>query len=166
MVAFAGVWLLLVIQRLAEVARARRHTRRLLERGAYEFAPGHYPVMVAVHTGWFACWLAEALLRGVAWQPAWLAPALAGQGLRWWAQTTLGERWTTRILILPREQPVISGPFRFLRHPNYVGVVLELAAFPLLFGAWRTALLFTLANAILLRWRIMMEERAWNPSGD
>ena len=166
MVAFAWLWGLLVAQRLAEVARARRHTRRLLQRGAREYAPGHYPIMVALHCAWFAGWLAEVLIWGAHWQTAWLAPALAGQGLRWWAQNTLGERWTTRILVIPQEQPVSGGPFRFLRHPNYIGVVLELGSFPMLLGAWRSALVFSLANAILMRWRITMEEQAWKQSGN
>jgi methyltransferase len=122
--------------------------------------------MVAVHTVWFAGWLTEVLIWGTHWHLAWLAPAVAGQGLRWWAQTTLGERWTTRILVLSQEQAVRSGPFRFLRHPNYVGVVLELGSFPMLSGSWRTALCISLANAALLRWRISMEEKAWKRSGD
>lgn len=165
MVTFALVWLALVGQRLAEVARAGRNTRRLLQQGAREFAPGHYPLMVALHTAWFGAWLLEVMWYGARWQPRWLAPALAGQALRWWAQSALGARWTTRILVIPGEEPVREGPFQWFSHPNYVGVVLELLAFPWLFGAWRTALGISLANALLLAWRITMEERAWKTSG-
>lgn len=161
-----AVWGFLVWQRVAEVARARRHTRKLLAQGGREFASGHYPVMVLIHTLWFAGWLAESWTFGVSWHPLWLAPALLGQFLRVWAQSTLGPRWTTRVIVVAGEQPVRRGPFRFLRHPNYVGVVLELFAFPLLFGSWRTALLASLANAALLKWRIRCEEKAWIQFGN
>lgn len=160
------VWSFLVWQRLAEVARAQRHTRALLEQGGREFASGHYPLMVLIHTLWFAGWLFESFAFGVSWNPVWLLPALLGQFLRVWAQSTLGPRWTTRVIVVPGEQPVNRGPFRFLRHPNYVGVVLELFAFPLLFGSWRTALVGSLANAALLKWRIRCEEKAWIQFGN
>lgn len=165
MVTFALFWLALIAQRLAEVDRARRNTERLRKLGGREFASGHYPLMVALHTAWFAAWLAEVIQYGPHWQSQWLGLALVGQGLRWWAQSVLGQRWTTRIIVIPGEKPVTDGPFRWCPHPNYLGVVLELLAFPLLFGAWRTALAFSLANAFLLQWRITMEERAWKTSG-
>ena len=165
MVNFLVFWLLLVLQRLAEVRRARHNTRKLLKEGAREFAPRHYPVMVCIHVLWFAAWLLEVIHQGVTWNPNWLVPALAGQALRAWAQRSLGPRWTTRILVFRHEQPMEHGPFRFLRHPNYVGVVLELLSFPLLFGAWRTALVATLANGLLLGWRIRMEDKAWKTFG-
>lgn len=165
MVNLLAIWLLLVFQRLAEVRQARHNTRKLLREGAQEFAARHYPVMVLIHTLWFAGWLVESIAHGPLWNAGWLIPALAGQALRAWAQRTLGQRWTTRILIFRHEQPVQHGPFRFLRHPNYVGVVLELLSFPLLFGAWRTALLTSLANGLLLWWRTRMEEKAWQTFG-
>ena len=150
---------------MAEVRRAGENTRKLLLQGARQFAPGHYPLMVLLHTTWFGTWLWEVCHYGAGWNPGWLAPALAGQLLRAWAQQTLGERWTTRILVIPQEQPVLQGPFRWLRHPNYVGVVLELLSFPMLFGAWRCAIATSLANGLLLGWRIRMEEQAWKTSG-
>lgn len=166
---FAVIWTALVVQRLAEVRRAKGNTQRLLDGGAREFSSGHYPVMVGLHAAWFACWLVEVVSGGRALlQQAWLAPALMGQALRWWAQNTLGPRWTTRILVVPGEHRVQAGPYRFLPHPNYLGVVLELLAFPMLFNAWRTALAFTLANLALLSWRIRCEEKAlqqWTQSG-
>ncbi len=165
MVTFLSLWLLLVLQRLAEVRRAGQNTRRLLREGAREFAPRHYPVMVLIHFLWFAGWLWEVVVHGARWDARWLIPALAGQLLRAWAQQVLGPRWTTRILVFRHEQPVHHGPFRYLKHPNYWGVVLELLSFPLVFGAWRTALLISLANAGLLHWRIRMEEQAWKTFG-
>ncbi len=165
MVNLLTFWLLLVLQRLAELRQARHNSRKLLREGAQEFAARHYPAMVLVHFCWFAGLLIEGVAVGPQWKPWWLIPALLGQALRAWAQRTLGPRWTTRILIFRHEQPVQHGPFRFLRHPNYVGVVLELLSFPLLFGAWRTALLISLANALLLWWRIRMEEKAWQTFG-
>lgn len=165
MVNFLIFWVILVLQRLAEVRQARRNTSKLLREGAQEFAPGHYPLMVLIHGLWFTGWLLEVLVQGADWDGRWLLPALAGQALRAWTRHTLGERWTTRILIFQHEQPARTGPFRFLRHPNYVGVILELLSFPLLFGAWRTSLLISLANAWLLHWRIRMEERAWKTFG-
>jgi methyltransferase len=165
MVTFGLLWLALVLQRLAEVARAGQNTRKLLQEGAREFAPGHYPVMVLVHVGWFGAWLYEVLRFGPSWHPLWLVPALAGQMLRAWAQSTMGSRWTTRILVFRQEQAVNQGPFRYFRHPNYLGVVLELFSFPMLFGAWRSALGASLANGLLLSWRIRMEEQAWKTFG-
>jgi len=166
MVAMLCVWGFLVWQRLAEVARAQRHTKALLAQGGREFASGHYPIMVLIHTLWFTGWLAESFAFGVNWNPVWLLPALLGQFLRVWAQSTLGPRWTTRVIVVPGEQPVTRGPFRFLRHPNYVGVTLELFAFPLLFGSWRTAIVCSLANAALLKWRVRCEEKAWTQFGN
>jgi methyltransferase len=89
-----------------------------------------------------------------------LAGALLAQGLRWWAIGTLGERWCTRVIVLPGSTPVTRGPYRFLKHPNYLAVVLEMALVPLAFGAWRTALAFSAGNAVLLAVRIRAEERA------
>lgn len=166
MVSFLAIWGYLVFQRLAEVRRARQNTRKLLQQGASEFAPRHYPIMVLIHVLWFAAWLSEVMVYGAVWDGRWLVPALAGQALRAWAQHTLGERWTTRILVFRHEQAVQHGPFLYLRHPNYWGVILELLSFPLLFGAWRTSLLISLANALLLRWRIRMEEQAWKTFGN
>lgn len=165
MVTFGLLWLTLVLQRLVEVVRAGQNTRKLLQEGAREFAPGHYPVMVLVHVAWFGGWLYEVLRFGADWHPLWLIPALAGQALRAWAQSTMGARWTTRILVFRQEQAVSRGPFRYFRHPNYLGVVLELLSFPMLFGAWRCALGASLANAVLLGWRIRMEEQAWKTFG-
>jgi methyltransferase len=156
---------LIALQRLAETRRSKRHQDALLQRGAQEFGAAHYPVMVVLHGSWlFAC-AAEAWWW-VSEPPSWLwvVPALlglvAGQTLRILAMQALGERWTTRVIVLPGEPLVTGGVFTVFRHPNYVGVVLEIAALPLVFGCWRTALFYTVANAFLLRHRRVIEEEA------
>lgn len=151
------------LERGLELALSTRNARRALSRGAVEAGRGHYPAMVLFHALFLVACAAEALVFPAAppaW--AWLAVllALAGQALRWWSVAALGERWNTRILVLPASSPVKRGPYRWLRHPNYVAVVVEIAALPLAFGSWRTALAFSLGNAALLAVRIPAEERA------
>jgi methyltransferase len=149
------------LQRLAELVIARRNTSRLLARGAYEVAPGHYPLIVAVHAGWLAAlwWLAPGRPVNL----ALLAVFILLQLGRVWVLRTLGERWTTRIIILPGAPLVTGGPFRFLSHPNYTVVVLEIAVLPLAFGLWEVALVFSLLNAAVLAIRIRAEEQALAP---
>ena len=147
-----------------ELVIAERHRRRLLAKGAVETGAGHYPWMVGLHAAWLAAAPAEVWLLDRPFLP-WLAfPMLAlfalATALRWWVIAALGERWTTRILVLPEAPLVTGGPYRFLRHPNYLAVVLELAALPLVHTAWLTALLASAANAALLAVRITVEERA------
>jgi methyltransferase len=158
--AFLG---LLALERFAEVAVSSRHARRLLARGGLEVGRGHYRPMVVFHAAFLAACLGEALLwpdppPAAAWLP--LGGALLAQGLRWWAIAVLGERWSTRVIVLPGAPPVTGGPYRFLKHPNYLAVVLEMACVPLAFGSWRSALLFSLGNAWLLAVRIRAEEGA------
>jgi methyltransferase len=155
--------LYLALERVAELALSRAHTRRLLARGAVESAPGHYPLLVVLHLLWPLALIAELLWGGArpgraAW--AWLALFGVAQLLRASSIAALGERWTVRVLAVPGEPPVRSGIYRWLRHPNYLAVVIELAAAPLMFGAWRTALGATLANLVALAIRIPAEERA------
>ena len=154
---------LFALERGAELALSTRNARRALARGAVEAGRGHYPAMVIFHALFLVACAAEALAFPApppAW--AWLAAllALAAQGLRWWSVASLGERWNTRILVLPGVPPVQRGPYRWLRHPNYVAVAVELGALPLAFGSWRTALAFSLGNVALLAVRIPAEERA------
>ena len=145
----------ITIQRLAELAIARRNTRRLLAQGAFEIGAGHYPLIVLLHAAWL----------GGLWFLAWdrpvnlplLAVYLVLQALRLWVLLTLGERWTTRVIILPGAPLVTGGPFRFLSHPNYAVVVAEIAVGPLAFGLVGYALIFSVLNALILWLRLSVE---------
>jgi methyltransferase len=158
----AGVCLV-AIQRLLELRYSRRNERRLRARGAVERGAGHYPVMVVIHTLWLVSTLLEGLLRGPvipAWWPLPLAAFLLVQPLRYWAILSLGAYWNVRVLAVPGEKLVRRGPYRYFPHPNYVVVAVEVLAFPLIFGAWITALVFSLLNAAFLFVRIRTENRA------
>ena len=166
----AGVWLwggllgLIIVQRATELRRSRRNEAWARSQGGIEHGARHYPLFFLLHGGWLIGWAAEAWLRGPSlangW-PAWLGLFLAAQLLRYWAIITLGPRWTTRILVLPDRPPVEDGPYRYLRHPNYVAVTIELLSVPMLLGAWITAIVATGLNALLLLGvRIPAEERA------
>jgi methyltransferase len=149
---------LVAAERLAELWLAQRNTRSLIAAGAYEAAPGHYPVIVLLHAAWLAgLWL---LARDHPLQYAWLAIFLVLQGLRVWTLATLGRRWTTRIIVIPGAPLVAKGPYRFIRHPNYLVVVGEIACLPLALGAPLLALVFSLANAAVLAVRIHAENAA------
>jgi methyltransferase len=157
-------------ERLAELVVARRHERWLAKRGGYPVGDGHYPLMVALHGGFFAACVAEVVLLDRPFLP-WLGySALAllavTMALRWWVIATLGERWTTRIWMLPGAPRVDGGPFRWLRHPNYLAVAVELGALPLVHTAWLTAALFGTANLLLLRHRIRVEDAALAAAGE
>ena len=157
-------------QRLWELAVSARHTRALLARGGVESARGHFALIVTLHALFPIGVAAEVLWFGArppAYWPLCLAGLAGGHGLRIAAMRALGERWNVRILVPPGEPPVSRGIYRWLRHPNYVGVAIELLTGPLLFGAWRTALVATLWNALAMSRRIPAEERALGlrPSG-
>ncbi len=150
-------------QRLLELFYSRWNERRLRARGAVERGAGHYPLIVAVHTLWLVSTLVEGLLRGPespVWWPVPLAAFLLVQPLRYWAILSLGMNWNTRILVLPGGRLVRGGPYRYFPHPNYVVVAVEVLTFPLIFGAWITAGVFSLLNAALLYVRIRTENRA------
>ena len=159
----------LAAQRLGELVWSKRNERRLRARGAVEHGRSHYPVMVALHAGWLASTLVESgrpstVARSV--RRVALGAFLVAQPVRYWAISSLGDRWSTRVLVPPDEAPVTTGPYRYLDHPNYAVVVTELAAAPLMLGAWRTALWSTLANAALLRTRIAVERSALHDTSD
>ncbi|HME16620.1 MAG TPA: isoprenylcysteine carboxyl methyltransferase family protein [Mycobacterium sp.] len=162
-------WYLLLIgavavERLAEVVVAERHRSVSKERGGVEFGAGHYPAMVTLHTALLAGCLLEPVLLHRPFIPAlgWpmLLIAVAAQALRWWCITTLGYQWNTRVIVIPGAERITGGPYRFLPHPNYVAVIAEGIALPLVHTAWITALVFTILNAVLLRTRIHVENRA------
>ncbi|WP_422385882.1 isoprenylcysteine carboxyl methyltransferase family protein [Paracoccus tegillarcae] len=149
--------LFLAVQRLAELFIARRNTRRLLAQGAREYGAGHYPLIVALH----ATWLIATLLFGINQpvQPSWLMLFVVLQLGRVWVLLTLGERWTTRIIVL--DKPLVTkGPFRLIRHPNYFVVVCEIFVAPMVLGLFWIAVIFTLFNALMLSVRLRAEETA------
>ena len=149
---------LVTLQRLGELLLARRNTARLLAQGAVEVGAGHYPFIVALHGAWLVG------LWGLAWDAppnlGWLLVFAAFQILRVWILATLGPRWTTRILVLPGAPLVTTGPYRFMRHPNYAVVVGEIAVLPLAFGLFWYALAFSALNAAVLTIRIRAENEA------
>ena len=152
------------LERVAELVVSRRNAAWSFARGGVETGQGHFPAMVVLHTALLAgavveVWTAERpFLAWLGW-PA-LVVALASQGLRWWCITTLGHRWNTRVIVVPGLPLVTGGPYRWFAHPNYVAVVAEGVALPLVHTAWVTAVVFTLANAALLTVRLRVENRA------
>ena len=162
--AFAVVVLLVGVERLAELVVSKRNAAWSLARGGVETGQGHYPVMVVLHSGFLVAMLVEAWVRrpdvpaGLAW--TMLLLVVASQALRWWCIATLGPRWNTRVIVVPGLAPVRSGPYRLLPHPNYVAVVVEGVALPLVHACWWTALGFTVLNAALLAVRIRTEDAA------
>ncbi|OLP02890.1 hypothetical protein BVU76_07455 [Mycolicibacterium porcinum] len=159
---FTALIVLVAAERVLELVVSKRNLRWSIAQGGKEFGAGHYPAMVALHTALLVGSVLEARKR----RPPpilgriMLAVVLAAQALRWWCITTLGKQWNTRVVVVPGASRVVDGPYRVLPHPNYVAVVTEGAALPLAGGAWITAVLFTMANAALLRTRIRVENEA------
>jgi methyltransferase len=161
-------YLLLIVavglERLAELVVSQRNLAWSRARGGVESGAGHYPAMVVLHTGLLAGCLLEAWLGHRPFLPAlgWpmFAVVLLAQGLRWWCIRTLGPQWNTRVVVVPGAGRVARGPYRLLPHPNYIAVVAEGIALPLVHTGWLTALAFTLLNAWLLGIRIRVENRA------
>ncbi|HEU4849191.1 MAG TPA: isoprenylcysteine carboxyl methyltransferase family protein [Terrimesophilobacter sp.] len=153
------------VERLVELVISTRNARAAFARGGVEYGRGHFPWMVALHTGLLLACLAEVLLAGRPFLP-WLGwPMLAlvvlSQALRYWCIASLGPQWNTRVIVVPGLHLVTRGPYRWLRHPNYLAVVVEGLALPLVHTAWITALAFTVLNAVLLLgFRIPTENRA------
>ena len=164
-----SIWYLLValivVQRLIELVIARINTRRLLAEGAVEHGASHYPVIVALHTAWLVSLVvfvpADAIIN-----PVLLAVFIGLQLGRVWVLTSLGRYWTTRVITVPGCPLVKRGPFRLVRHPNYLIVEAELIVVPLIAGVWELAVVFGIANAIVLAWRIRIEEQAFAPRRD
>ncbi len=155
---------LVILQRLWELRIAKRNQKQLTKQGAVEVGRDHYPAIVTLHTLWFVAMIAEIVLLLRPINPFWIGLLiifLGAQALRYWTIRTLGKRWTTRVFVLPGEKPVTAGPFRYLRHPNYLAVVTELLVLPLLFSCYITAITFSIVNGVLLTIRIRTEEKAW-----
>lgn len=161
---FTALVIMVGLERLAELVLSTRHAAWSRQRGGVEYGRGHYPVMVALHTGLLVGCLVEVWLRRPEFVPAlgWpmLIVVLAAQGLRWWCIRTLGPQWNTRVIVVPGASLVTTGPYRWLRHPNYVAVVVEGMTLPLVHSAWVTALAFTVLNAALLTVRLRAETAA------
>ena len=159
---------LIVTERVIELRIAQRNARLAFARGGIEVGQRHYRIMVAMHTLFLASCAIESLLVVRAVAPIISMLALVGviiaQMLRYAAVATLGERWNTRIIVMPGTAPVTRGLYRWIRHPNYIAVVIEIVALPMIRGGWLTALVFTIANAIVLAIRIPAEERALGAS--
>ena len=146
------------LQRLVELPLAQANTKRLLAAGGHEVGARHYPLIVALHAAWLLTlwWVAPGRPIDI---PFLLLFLLIEAG-RVWVLRTLGQRWTTRIIVVPGETLVASGPYRFVRHPNYLVVIGEIAVLPLVFGLWDVAIVFSLLNAVILTIRIRTENRA------
>lgn len=166
MLAYSLLIVAVALERLAELAVSKRNLAWSRARGGVESGFGHYPFMVVLHSALLVGCLVEAGLAHRAFL-SWLgwpmlALVLGSQALRWWCIRTLGPQWNTRIVIVPSMSAVTTGPYRWLRHPNYLAVVVEGAALPLVHTAWITAAVFTVLNAVLLRVRIGAEQQALN----
>lgn len=160
---FFIVLLLVIAQRLVELAIARRNEMAMKAKGAYEVGASHYPYMIALHSSFFICLIAEVLyfdLTPSTLFPYMLMLFLLVQGLRIWCLASLGAYWNTKIIILSGTKVVAKGPYLFIRHPNYLVVCIEIALLPLMFGAYFTAIVFTVLNFIMLSVRIPQEEKA------
>ena len=164
MIVFYVLLAVIAVERVAELMVSQRHATASLSRGGVESGQGHFPVMVTLHTALLAGCLIEPLTLHRHFIPAlgWpmLVIVVAANVLRWWCIATLGSRWTARVIVLPGVPLVRSGPYRWFAHPNYVAVVVEGAALPLVGSAWITACTFTILNAALLTVRLRCETRA------
>lgn len=152
-----------ILQRLIELLIARRNEKWMLGQGAFEVGASHYPIMVTMHLAFFVTFLLEVVALGRTLSPFWillLIIFLLTQTARIWCLLSLGKFWNTKIIILPGADVVRRGPYRWLRHPNYLIVSIELLVLPLLFGAYFTAILYSLLNIWMLSVRIPAEEKA------
>lgn len=165
---FLGILVYTILQRTSEVLIARRNTKKLIAKGAIEFGGSHYSLMVAMHAAFFVSMLVEYFFTDPTEAHTLLLIFFAiSQAIRFWIMRVLGERWTTRVLVIKAEKLVSRGPYRYLAHPNYLVVAIEILVLPLAFGLWRTAIVFSLLNAImLLAIRIPAEREALDWSQD
>ncbi|HZX14117.1 MAG TPA: isoprenylcysteine carboxylmethyltransferase family protein [Thermodesulfobacteriota bacterium] len=163
MIAFWLFLLFVILQRLTELLIAKRNERILKAQGGIEFDKNGYRVIVIMHVAFFVSLICEKVFLSRMLNSYWIIfAALFGvaQFLRYWAIKSLGVYWNTKILVLPTHKLVNTGPYKYLRHPNYIAVVIEFAVIPLIFSCYLTAFVFSLINLILLRRRIKIEESA------
>jgi methyltransferase len=162
--AYLAILTVIVAERFFELWLSRRNAERAFSRGGIESGQAHYKVLVILHVLFIASCALESLLHAPALPPSLEGLALVGavgaQFLRYWAVLTLGDRWNTRIIVIPGQPPITAGAFRYVRHPNYLAVIVEIACLPMIRGLWITAIAFSLANAIILSVRISAEELA------
>lgn len=161
---YIGLILLICAERFLELILTRRNAARLEARGGHEVGEAHFPWMALLHTLLLIGAPAEVYIFDRPFEP-WLGVPMLGilvgtMALRYWAILTLGDRWTARVFVVPGEAPILGGPYRFFRHPNYLAVIFEVAALPLIHGAWLTAILGSIANVFILKERIRVEEEA------
>ncbi|CAH0347770.1 isoprenylcysteine carboxylmethyltransferase family protein [Bacillus sp. CECT 9360] len=167
-----GFWLfisLIVLQRVIELFIAQRNEKWMKKQGALEFGMSHYPWMVLMHIGFFSALILEVTLTGRElnsfWQ-LWLAIFLAAQAGRVWVIASLGKYWNTKIIVLPGAELMAKGPYKYIKHPNYLVVAIEIIIISLLFNAYITGILFSLLNVWMMTVRIPEEERALNSLTD
>lgn len=162
--AYLTILTAIVAERFFELWLSRRNAERAFSRGGIESGQTHYKLLVILHVLFLVSCAIESLLHAPAFPRSLEALALIGaigaQLVRYWAVLTLGDRWNTRIVVIPGEAPIATGPFRYVRHPNYLAVIMEIACLPLIRALWITAIVFSLANAIVLSVRISAEELA------
>jgi methyltransferase len=165
---FLAILAALVAERIFELWLSNRNARLAFARGGIELGRGQYRIIVAFHTLFIAACAMGAMRYAPAFPSALSIAALAGeiaaQALRYWSIATLGQNWNTRVIVIPDMEPVTSGPYRYVRHPNYVAVVIEIACVPLIRGLVTIAVVFSIGNALLLALRIPLEERALGES--
>lgn len=163
-IAFTILLVIVAIERIVELAISKRNLRRSFAQGGIEFGRSHYKYMVAIHVFLLGGSLVEVWLARPTLIPAlsWLmfALAMASQALRWWCIATLGKRWNTLVIIIPGKSACTTGPYRWFKHPNYMAVIIEGFALPMVGFAWRTAVIFTILNAAVLTARVRSENAA------
>ena len=151
-----------ILQRLSELYIARRNEKWLLQQGAVQYGQNHYPFIVALHTSFIISIIVEYILRGgppISW--LFLVVFLLVLSFKFWALSSLGKYWNTKIYRVPGVYPVKKGPYKFFKHPNYMEVVCEIAVIPLVFHLYYTAIIFTVLNAMMLTVRITVENKVW-----
>ena len=151
-----------ILQRLSELLIAKKNERKLLPAGAVEYDNGGYKFIVIMHISFFISLVCEKVFLNTELNPFWiflLIIFLSAQTLRYWVISSLGEHWNTRIIVLPGAKLIKKGPYKFLKHPNYIAVIVELAVIPLLFSCYITSAVFAIINLIVLSRRVKLEER-------